>query len=221
MKAWAVRAYFARLKGVGGKEAKQRAYELLERYGLKDFSDKKVETLSKGMGQKVQVLASIAHQPEFVILDEPFSGLDPSNQQVMEDVISDLNKAGSTIVFSTHVMSHAERICDRVLLIAKAEKIFDGTIPEAKAIIPKMVNLSGVDDPNKLRALPGVTSAESTDGLPGSYDVCMADDADPQQLLRDCFRDDIELTSFNYREPTLHDVFLHLVGEDAKVASFR
>ncbi|MCP4091889.1 MAG: ATP-binding cassette domain-containing protein [Planctomycetes bacterium] len=221
MKTWAVIAYFARLKGVGGKEAKQRAYELLERYGLKDFSDKKVETLSKGMGQKVQVLASIAHQPEFVILDEPFSGLDPSNQQVMEDVISDLNKAGSTIVFSTHVMSHAERICDRLLLIAKAEKIFDGTIPEAKAIIPKMVNLSGVDDPNKLRALPGVTSAESTDGLPGSYDVCMADDADPQQLLRDCFRDDIELTSFNYREPTLHDVFLHLVGEDAKVASFR
>ncbi|MDP7062687.1 MAG: ATP-binding cassette domain-containing protein [Planctomycetota bacterium] len=221
MKTWAVIAYFARLKGVGGKEAKQRAYELLERYGLKDFSDKKVETLSKGMGQKVQVLASIAHQPEFVILDEPFSGLDPSNQQVMEDVISDLSDAGSTIVFSTHVMSHAERICDRLLLIAKAEKIFDGTIPEAKAIIPKMVNLSGVHDANKLRALPGVTSAEATEGMPGSYEVCMADDADPQQLLRDCFRDDIELTSFNYREPTLHDVFLHLVGEDAKVATFR
>jgi ABC-2 type transport system ATP-binding protein len=221
MKTWAVIAYFARLKGVGAKDAKKRAYELLERYGLKDFSDKKVETLSKGMGQKVQVLASIAHQPEFVILDEPFSGLDPSNQQVMEDVISDLSKAGSTIVFSTHVMSHAERICDRMLLIAKAEKIFDGTIPEAKAIIPKMVNLSGVHDPNKLRALPGVISAESTEGLPGSYEVCMADDADPQQLLRDCFRDDIELTSFNYHEPTLHDVFLHLVGEDAKVASFR
>lgn len=221
MKTWAVIAYFARLKGVGRKEAKKRAYELLERYGLKDFSDKKVETLSKGMGQKVQVLASIAHQPEFVILDEPFSGLDPSNQQVMEDVISDLSKAGSTIVFSTHVMSHAERICDRMLLIAKAEKIFDGTIPEAKALIPKMVNLSGVHDPSKLRSLPGVTSAESADGLPGSFDVCMDDDADPQQLLRDCFRDDIELTSFNYREPTLHDVFLHLVGEDAKVASFR
>lgn len=221
MKTWAVIAYFARLKGVGMGEAKKRAYELLERYGLKDFSDKKVETLSKGMGQKVQVLASIAHQPEFVILDEPFSGLDPSNQQVMEDVIADLNKAGSTIVFSTHVMSHAERICDRILLIAKAEKVFDGTIPEAKALIPKMVNLSGVMDPTTLRSLPGVINTVSVDGLPGSFDVFMADHSDPQQLLRDCFSNGIELTSFNYHEPTLHDVFLHLVGEDAKVASFR
>jgi len=221
MKTWAVIAYFARLKGVGARAARSRAYELLERYGLKDFSDKKVETLSKGMGQKVQVLASIAHQPEFVILDEPFSGLDPSNQQVMEEVISDLNKAGSTIVFSTHVMSHAERICDRILLIAKAEKVFDGTINEAKALIPKMVNLSGVNDPATLRSLPGVASAETAAGLPGSFDVCMTENADPQQLLRDCFRNDIELTSFNYHEPTLHDVFLHLVGEDAKIASFR
>jgi ABC-2 type transport system ATP-binding protein len=221
MKTWAVIAYFARLKGLKGKVAKARAYELLERYGLKDFADKKVETLSKGMGQKVQVLASIAHQPEFVILDEPFSGLDPSNQQVMEDVISDLSDAGTTIVFSTHVMSHAERICDRILLIAKAEKIFDGSIPEAKALIPKMVAVSGVDAAASLRGLPGVTAAEVADGLPGSFEVCMADDSDPQQLLRDCFRNGIELTSFNYHEPTLHDVFLHLVGEDAKVASFR
>jgi ABC-2 type transport system ATP-binding protein len=221
MKTWAVIAYFARLKGVGAREAKNRAYELLERYGLKEFSDKKVETLSKGMGQKVQVLASIAHQPEFVILDEPFSGLDPSNQQVMEEVISDLNKGGTTIVFSTHVMSHAERICDRILLIAKAEMVFDGTIPQAKALIPKMVNLSGVHDPATLRSLPGVASTEAAAGLPGSYDVCMTENADPQQLLRDCFRNDIELTAFNYHEPTLHDVFLHLVGEDAKVASFR
>ncbi len=221
MKTWAVVAYFARLKGVKASVAKRRAYELLERYGLKDFADKKVETLSKGMGQKVQVLASIAHQPEFVILDEPFSGLDPSNQQVMEDVISDLSNAGSTIVFSTHVMSHAERICDRILLIAKAEKVFDGTTPEAKALIPKMVNVSGVVDRNTLDGLPGVGRTEPADGLPGSYDVFMTDDADPQQLLRDCFRNDIELTAFNYHEPTLHDVFLHLVGEEAKVASFR
>ena len=221
MKTWAVIAYFARLKGVGMKEAKRRAYELLERYGLKDFSDKKVETLSKGMGQKVQVLASIAHNPEFVILDEPFSGLDPSNQQVMEDVISDLNKAGSTIVFSTHVMSHAERICDRILLIAKAEKVFDGTIPEAKSLIPKMVNLSGVDDAATLRTLPGVLRVEAVEGLPGSFEVCMSEESDPQQLLRDCFRNEMELTSFNYHEPSLHDVFLHLVGEDAKVATFR
>lgn len=221
MKAWAVIAYFARLKGVDGKTAKKRAYELLERYGLKDFSDKKVETLSKGMGQKVQVLASIAHQPEFVILDEPFSGLDPSNQQVMEDVISDLNKAGSTIVFSTHVMSHAERICDRILLIAKAEKIFDGTIDEAKALIPKVVQVSGLTDPEQVSSLPGVKTVGASDTEGGMHEIIMNDDADPQGLLRACFQQGIELNSFQYHEPTLHDVFLHLVGDDAKVAAYR
>ena len=127
MRAWSVIAYFATLKGISKKDAKQRAYALLERYGLSDFADAKIDALSKGMGQKVQVLASIAHDPELVILDEPFSGLDPSNQQVMEDVIHDFAKQGRTVLFSTHVMSHAERICDRLLLIAKGEKAFDGT----------------------------------------------------------------------------------------------
>lgn len=221
LKAWAVIAYFARLKGVSAKDAKRRAYELLERYGLQEFSDAKVETLSKGMGQKVQVLASIAHQPEFVILDEPFSGLDPSNQQVMEDVIQDLSGAGSTIVFSTHVMSHAERICDRILLIAKAEKIFDGSIPEARALIPKMVQLSGVEDPGFLRQMSGVAAVEAAEGPLGSWEVRMEDGADPHSLMRECFRAGIELTSFNYHEPTLHDVFLYLVGEEAKVAAYR
>jgi len=222
MKAWGVIAYFAKLKGMNGKAAKARAYELLERYGLGEFADKKVETLSKGMGQKVQVLASIAHSPEFVILDEPFSGLDPSNQQVMEDVIKDMNDAGSTIVFSTHVMSHAERICDRILLIASAEKVFDGTIDEAKAVIPKIVHVEGVDDGNKLSTLPGVDSVRHSDGDGiGCFEVTMKDSANPQDLMRNCFQSGLELTAFQYHEPTLHDVFLHLVGDDAKVASVR
>ena len=93
MKAWAVIAYFASLKGLDRKTARKRAYELLERYGLKDFADKPTDALSKGMAQKVQVLASIAHDPELVILDEPFSGLDPVNQQVMEEIIRDMASA--------------------------------------------------------------------------------------------------------------------------------
>lgn len=220
MKAWAVVAYFARLKGVSGKEAKHRAHELLERYGLGAFADKKVETLSKGMGQKVQVLASIAHKPDLVILDEPFSGLDPSNQQVMEDVISDLNKAGSTIIFSTHVMSHAERICDRILLIAKAEKVFDGTIEQAKALIPRLVRIGGVEA-SRLRSLPGVGDVLPSQDSPGILEVVVADGHDPQEILRGCMREGIELSSFESGEPTLHDVFLHLVGDDAKVAAYR
>src|SRR5213593_25949 len=139
MKTWAVVAYFASLKGMERKRAKQRAYELLERYGLKDFAEKPTDALSKGMGQKVQMLASIAHDPELVILDEPFSGLDPVNQQVMEEVIRDMTKRNCTVIFSTHVMQHAERLCDRILLIAKGRKIFDGTIPAARGLLPRRV----------------------------------------------------------------------------------
>src|SRR2546429_3493365 len=161
MKTWAVIAYFATLKGMTRKAAKQRAYELLERYGLKDFADKPTDALSKGMGQKVQMLASLAHDPEFVILDEPFSGLDPVNQQVMEEIIRDISRRNRTVLFSTHVMQHAERLCDRILLLAKGKKIFDGTIAEAKGMFPRRVRIETPDDINPLRALKQVLSIQS------------------------------------------------------------
>ncbi len=222
MKSWAIIAYFARLKGLDAKTAKTRAFALLEKYGLKDFTNARCETLSKGMGQKVQVLASIAHEPEFVILDEPFSGLDPANQQVMESVVRDMRARGTTVIFSTHVMSHAERMCDRILLIAKAKKIFDGTIPEAKKLIPRRVRVGG-QTVATLQRLPGVVgvTALSAAGEAPRWDLTLADGADPHELLRRCFRDGLELDSFELYEPTLHDVFLQLVGEGAKVASFR
>lgn len=223
MKAWAIIAYFAGLKGIGRKVAKARAFELLERYGLKDFSNAKIETLSKGMGQKVQVLASIAHKPEFVILDEPFSGLDPVNQQVMEDVIRDLAADGSTIIFSTHVMAHAERICDRILLIAKGQKIFDGTIPEAQRTIPNRVRINTGADKHDLRELPGVLSVNRSmeDERGDSWDLGLADGAEPQALLQACFERGIALTAFDHHEPTLHDVFVQLVGDEAREAQKR
>src|ERR1051326_1063954 len=98
------------------------------------------------MSQKVQMLASVAHDPEFVILDEPFSGLDPVNQQVMEEMMRDMAKRGRTVIFSTHVMQHAERLCDRLLLIAKGRKIFDGTVTEARATIPRRVRIEAEGD---------------------------------------------------------------------------
>src|SRR5271170_4825850 len=146
MKAWSIIAYFATLKGMTRKAARLRAFELLERYGLKDFANKPSEALSKGMGQKVQMLASIAHDPEFVILDEPFSGLDPVNQQVMEEIIRDMAGRRRTILFSTHVMQHAERLCERILLMAKGKKIFDGTVAEAKRTLPRRVRIETDDD---------------------------------------------------------------------------
>ncbi|MDP6963974.1 MAG: ATP-binding cassette domain-containing protein [Planctomycetota bacterium] len=219
MKAWAVIAYFARLKGVAGNVAKKRAFDLLDRYGLGQFANAKVETLSKGMGQKVQVLASIAHRPDFVILDEPFSGLDPSNQQVMEKVISDLNKEGATIIFSTHVMSHAERICDRILLIASAKKVFDGTIEQARELLPPRVRVSGDFSEQQLQALPSVNACHVDEDSMFALDI--VNGCTPQQLMTDCFDANLSLDSFEYRQPDLHDVFLHLVGDEAKVATVR
>ncbi|MCH2101566.1 MAG: ATP-binding cassette domain-containing protein [Planctomycetes bacterium] len=223
MKASSIIAYFARLKGVDKKTAKARSYELLEKYGLRDFADAKVETLSKGMGQKVQVLASIAHHPEFVILDEPFSGLDPVNQQVMEDVIKDMSTAGSTIIFSTHVMSHAERICDRILLIAKGRKIFDGTIAEAKKMIPNRVRLQVDATVDQLSILPGVLEVgKVSDDVHGDlWDLTIEEGADAQQILQTCFARGVKLRSFDHSEPTLHDVFVELVGDDAREAQKR
>ena len=225
MKTWGVIAYFATLKGVHRTEAKKIAYELLERYGLSDFAEQKTEALSKGMGQKVQVLASIAHKPEFVILDEPFSGLDPVNQQVMEEVIQDLAKSGATVIFSTHVMAHAERICEHIVLLAKGKKIFDGTIPEARRTIPRRVRLRSSDDLQALSAIEGVVKMDRTDAedptLAPTYDLEITDGFEAQEILKFCFDKNLSLETFEQTDPTLHDVFVHLVGPEAREASFR
>ena len=229
MKNWAVIAYFATLKGLNRRDAKRRAFELLERYGLKDFANKPTEALSKGMGQKVQMLASIAHDPEFVILDEPFSGLDPVNQQVMEEIIRDMAKRGRTVLFSTHVMQHAERLCDRILLMAKGKKIFDGTVADAKRTIPRRVRIETGDDIGPLRELPQVISVlppvpvngAAKPEMAGHWELELRENAEPETVLQACFARGIRLRSFNQSDPTLHEVFMRLVGPEAREASFR
>ena len=173
------------------------------------------------MGQKVQMLASLAHDPEFVILDEPFSGLDPVNQQVMEEIIRDLAGRGRTVLFSTHVMQHAERLCDRILLIAKGKMIFDGTISQAKETIPRRVRLETDDDVAPLRELPVVKSLQCSANGSTHWELELADHADPQAILQTCFARGIRLRSFNQSDPTLHEVFMRLVGPEAKEAGFR
>jgi ABC-2 type transport system ATP-binding protein len=220
MKTWAVIAYFATLKGMTRKAARRRAVELLEKYGLKDFAEKPTDALSKGMGQKVQMLASLAHDPEFAILDEPFSGLDPVNQQVMEEIIRDLARRGRTVLFSTHVMQHAERLCDRILLIAQGRKLFDGTLPEAKRLLPRRVHIETGDDIGPLRELREVAGARALDaantgshrnGL-AQWELELRESADPQAILQTCFARGIRLHSFNQSDPTLHEVFVRLVS---------
>jgi len=222
MTAASIIAYFATLKGMPSALAKKTARELLERYGLGAFQDHKCEALSKGMGQKVQVLASIAHEPDLVILDEPFSGLDPVNQGVMEEVIRDLRAKGSTVLFSTHVMSHAERICERIVVISAGSLVFDGDVHEARALLPRKVRVRGSNIDEVLGQLAEVVnSAPSADGREGVTELTLREGADPQFLLKAAFDSGIALEVFEVVDPNLHEVFVHLVGEEAREAVIR
>lgn len=228
MKVWAIISYFATLKGLDRRTAKHKAFELLERYGLKDFANSAVESLSKGMGQKVQVLASIAHDPELVILDEPFSGLDPVNQEVLEQLIRDLATNGQTVIFSTHIMQHAERLCERLLLITQGRKVFDGTVDQAHAIIPRRVVLETRDDLSNLLQLEDVLSMQETPAAPEDqaqgirqWELYVREQADPQNILKHCFENKVSLNRFDFTQASLHDVFVHLVGKEAREHNFR
>ena len=227
MKVWSIISYFATLKGMNRHDARRRAFSLLEQYGLKDFANANIESLSKGMGQKVQVLASIAHDPELVILDEPFSGLDPVNQEVLEQLIRDLASNGRTVIFSTHIMQHAERLCERLLLITQGRKVFDGTVEEAHAIIPRRVVLETSGDIQSVRDLDGVLSvqeqvAEDT-GNSGTrlWELYVKEHTDPQLILKHCFENGVSLSRFDFTQTSLHDVFVHLVGKEAREHNFR
>jgi ABC-2 type transport system ATP-binding protein len=206
--------YFAKLKGMWGGQAGRRADELLDQLGLGHVKDRKIEALSKGMAQKVQLITAIAHEPELVILDEPFSGLDPINQNELEVAIRRLAKAGTTVLFSTHTMSHAERLCDRFVILVKGRKAFDGTLAEARAAIPRTVKLESPGDLSFLAGVKGVSKVIPPDEGSTHWDVVLAPGADPQAVLAACFEHNVKLTRFDSSPPTLHEVFVVLAGGD-------
>lgn len=208
--------FFGRMKGMGAGAARKKARALLEEYGLGDVADKKIKTLSKGMAQKVQILAAIAHDPEFVILDEPFSGLDPVNQQTLENLVLGLRDRGATVLFSTHVMEHAERLCDRIVLVAQGRKIFDGRVDEALAEAPRQVILeteAGVDLP-ALIGLSGVrfTAEEASEPDNARWRADLENGAGSQELLRACVESGALLRLFEPVRPHLHDAFMSMVS---------
>ena len=210
MKAADSIAYFARLKGVDGKTARDRAGALLERFGLAEFASSKIEALSKGMAQKVQLLSVIAHEPELLILDEPFSGLDPVNQQLLEDVILELREGGRTIVFSTHVMQHAERLCDRFLMIAHGRRVFEGTLADARAADAGRLVLATPDDTGPLGSVPGVEAVAPIGHE--RYEIRLRPGADPQDVLRACLASGIRVLSFGAEAASLHELFFRFAG---------
>ncbi len=208
-------AFFGSLKGVPLGEGRRRAKTMLEAQGLGESSRKKMKELSKGMAQKVQLIASVVHRPEFVILDEPFSGLDPVNQQGLEAVIRGLAADGATVLFSTHVMQHAERLCDKVVLLARGQKAFEGTVAEARATSRRFLELEGAIDPAAAADLPGVTGVETvseTDGV-RVLKAALAPNARGQESLKAAFLGGLDVRRFELREPSLHDAFIDLTGD--------
>jgi ABC-2 type transport system ATP-binding protein len=227
--------FFAGIKGVPTAEARRRAIALLEGQGLGEAMRRPIKSLSKGMAQKVQLLSAIAHEPDLVLLDEPFSGLDPVNQQSLEAIIRGLADRGATVVFSTHVMQHAERLCDQVVLLARGQKVFDGTVDKARAAAPRRLVLEGGLTGAAVAALPGVAAVESDEpahdhgevgeetggeamgGARGDGDgrriiAALAPGAHAQDALKAAFARDLDLRRFEVREPSLHDAFIVLTG---------
>ena len=209
-------AYFARLKGLSAGAAKARADELMESTGLGEFRNARVSKLSKGMAQKVQILSTLAHKPDFLILDEPFSGLDPVNQQVLEDLIREEHARGATILFSTHVMEHAERLCDRIVMMARGRKVFDGTLPEAFATLDKGASLEveqGFDLAAALTAKGFEAHRTADRGHGDAWRIALPKGAGPQDALRAAIEAGAPITGFAPDEARLRDVFVSLVGE--------
>ncbi|WP_293824360.1 ATP-binding cassette domain-containing protein [uncultured Brevundimonas sp.] len=208
-------AFFGALKGLPAAEGRRRARIMLEQQGLGAAQKKKMKELSKGMAQKVQLIASIVHQPEFVILDEPFSGLDPVNQQGLEAMIRDLAAGGATVLFSTHVMQHAERLCDKVVLLARGRKAFEGTVDQAKATSPRFLELDGAIGAADAAALPGVADVETLSDQDGlrRLKIALSPGAAGQETLKAAFLNGLDVRGFALKEPTLHDAFIGLTGD--------
>lgn len=221
MSARSAIAYLARLKGTPAGKAFKRADALLKEHGLGKVRGKKIKTLSKGMAQKVQVLASIAHEPELIIFDEPFSGLDPVNQRVLEETIRAQAAAGRTILFSTHVMEHAERLCDRILLIARGKAAFEGTVRDALALAPSVAVLETDGDydlPSALASYGFNMTEEQGEHGNRRWRVRLENGHGSRQLLQACVEVGAPLSLFEPARASLHEAFVALVGEEARVA---
>jgi len=218
MKVGDMLAYMASIRGVQAKEAAPRIQRWLERVELGAYRDKKVQELSKGMQQKVQFIATVLHEPELIVLDEPFSGLDPINTNLLKDFIVELRQQGRTIIFSTHIMEQAERLCDAICLINSGRKVLEGSVSSIKAQYGRnTVALAYDGDGGFLRGHPLVRKMNHYNSY---VEVYLAERADPQHLLSD-IAPRVRVKRFEVIEPSLHDIFIDRVGETQEAAPSR
>jgi len=220
MKVLDLLVFLAETKGMNRGSAKREALAWLERLGLGAWVQRKADELSKGMQQKVQFISTILHGPDLLILDEPFAGLDPVNSQVMKDTVMELARGGATVLFSTHIMEQAEKLCDSVCIIAQGEKVLDGALADVKRGHGGQHVVIAVD--GGTGSLERVLSDRSLVAKADNYgqyaEAELADGADPQRLLRDLLAAGAHLKRFEIAEPSLHKIFLDKVGPGAATA---
>ena len=217
MRVLDVLLFLAEMKGMDRRSTRAKASQWLERLGLGDWAQRKVNELSKGMQQKVQFISTVLHDPDLLVMDEAFSGLDPVNSQILKDTVLELRGRGKTILFSTHIMEQAEKLCDHVCIIARGRKVVDGTLADVKRTHGGrhvLVNFDGArGDGDRIfadRRL--VTKAD----VSGQYaELELAPGADAQQILQGLVSSGARLSRFELAEPSLNKIFIDLVGPEA------
>jgi ABC-2 type transport system ATP-binding protein len=201
--------YFASLKGVDKELAVKRGQELLKRADLLPHQNKRIEELSRGMGQIIQLIITIIHEPDLIILDEPFSGLDPVNTQLLKDLIRDLKSKGKTIIMSTHLMNDIEELCDRLLMINKGRAVLYGSLKEVKA---KYRNNSVlVESAGEPGAIEGVIGQRPHNG---ALELMLDNETTPQIVLERLVKKGIVINRFELSTPSLTEIFIKVAGDE-------
>ncbi len=214
MKVHRLLQYYGSLKGMPVREASREADAWLERLGLTEWRAAKIEALSKGMSQKIQFISTVISRPELIILDEPFSGLDPVNLEVLRTAILELIEGGTTVVLSTHDMAVAESLCDNIVMIFKGDKVLDGTVGEIQAQYGQ--DTIRVRTDAGARALEGIRGVEQVRDLGALQELRYRGDS--QELLA-ALTQVTHVRHFEECRPTLHDIFIRIAGPEAAIAS--
>ncbi len=202
--------FLAAIKEVDAETAKKRIERWLDAMELRPWLKKKVEELSKGMQQKIQFIATIVHDPEILILDEPFSGLDPINVNLIRSFLAEFRAKGKTIVFSTHVLEQAEKLCDHICLITKSKKVLDGDLKALKrAFAGNVMRVSTDASADAIRAIPGVVSVSAVNG---GFHVALSDGAEARAVVQRLFEKH-RVDAFSEKEPELEEIYLKAVAD--------
>ena len=202
--------FLGEIKGIDKSTAIERANEWIERVELGEWRDKEVETLSKGMQQKIQFISTVLHDPQLVILDEPFSGLDPINTQMLKDIIITMKNEGRTVILSTHLMDQVEKLCERICLINKGKKVLEGRLSEIKLKFSK--NVVSMRFSGDKRLLEGYPDVEKISEFGQDLSINLKEGADPNRILGFALENG-QVEKYEIGEISLHDIFIIKVRE--------